>query len=464
MRSPRAARLSLLAACACTWLLAAQGCGPGPGYGARPRARRLTPLALRQHVPGVSETNLGASGRAEGKIARHSERFNELVCNYNPDIDFKDEERTKADRLMTKRCKDCLNKLAIAVMNQWPGVRLRVTEAWDEDDNHPSGSLHYEGRAVDITTSDRDIKKYGLLAQLAVEAGFDWVHYESKYHVHCSVKADHSVAVEKGGCFSASGLVTVAGGLQKPMSCLQPGDSVLALSESGEVVFSRVLLFLHLDPSSRSPFLILSTEDGQELALTPNHLIFVSQDHKLHQDEYHARFASRVRRGDRVLISGRDGEVHPSKIVSISLEKRTGVYAPLTEHGNLFVDGVLASSYASIEDHGLAHWAFRPVQFLDGLTQLFVGQSTQATNNEGGPEIQKSCLVSSRRHTNVMHSGSGDVHSPVVNQLNNSTCLNEHTSMPYSDCVNSTKVQVYWYAKLLHTIGQIFLSPQMFYE
>ncbi|KAM8830773.1 LOW QUALITY PROTEIN: desert hedgehog protein [Synchiropus picturatus] len=432
MRGSRLARGGLLSLWTCVCLLHGCGPGPGPGYGVRPRARKLAAMHYKQFFPNFSENNLGASGRAEGKVTRTSDRFTQLVCNYNPDIVFKDEENTNADRFMTKRCKESVNRLAIAVMNQWPGVHLRVTEAWDEDGHHPPGSLHYEGRAVDITTDDRDTEKYGLLAQLAVEAGFDWVHYESKYHVHCSVKADHSVAVEKGGCFPGRALVTVAGRGQASLESLAAGESILALSATGQVVFSPVISFLHRDPDARSTFLSLSTDEGYVLTLTAQHLLFLDPRCGANTARYRARFASRAEPGACVLVHPPGGPVRASRIRSLWSQRAMGVFAPLTLEGTLFVDGVLASSYALVEDHVLAHWAFGPLRLLSLL--LVADRLTPAHGQKSNTSDLQTCGLE------------GEL------QLKRSAADQAGSQNP------GNPAGLHWYARFLYLLGSVFLE------
>ena len=143
-------------------------------------------LQVGQRVPNDAEARV--VGLADAPIRRSKDATARLVsCSDCPFV-FKDEERNKSDHLMTPRLRASLLQLSKLVKQTWPKLELRVTEAWDDRREHGEASVHYEGRAADITTSDQDPQKLGALAALAVKAGFDWVYYEDATHVHVSVK------------------------------------------------------------------------------------------------------------------------------------------------------------------------------------------------------------------------------------------------------------------------------------
>ena len=52
----------------------------------------------------------------------------------------------------------------------------------------------------------------------------------------------------------------------------------------------------------------------------------------------------------------------------------SGAYAPLTTEGNILVDGILASCYAS-SHHDLGHLALAPIRYLLTLMDCMFGQS-----------------------------------------------------------------------------------------
>jgi hypothetical protein len=153
-----------------------------------PTLSKPTVVALRvgERVPDSDEAS--TVGALAAAIGRDGPRFGRLTRCDDRRVVFKDEEKTGADRMMTRRLCDRLQRLGALVDGRWPGVKLRVTEAWDEEREHGAASIHYEGRAADVTTSDVDSGKLGQLARLAVDAELDWVYFEDETHVHVSVK------------------------------------------------------------------------------------------------------------------------------------------------------------------------------------------------------------------------------------------------------------------------------------
>jgi hypothetical protein len=139
------------------------------------------------------------------------------------------------------------------------------------------------------------------------------------------------------------------------MDTLQIGD----FARAGKDQFSRVISFIHLDRDLKTEYLQIHADGLQmPLEVSPDHLVFLKNTPVR---------ASQVKVGDML------GERKVTRVKSV---KRRGVYAPVTESGDIVVSGVLVSSYAAvlshtpkvINQHSGAHAFFAIRRWLCALT------------------------------------------------------------------------------------------------
>lgn len=202
--------------------------------------------------------------------------------------------------------------------------------------------------------------------------------FSISYFLYCNF-LEHSVAAKTGGCFPGNSLVTSEGGVKKMMRDLRPGERVLASSGSdgsGELLYSEVVTFLDRQPDARKSFYTLGTALGTNLTLTAAHLVFVTDAADCSRSALTEAFASDVRPGQCVLTTSDDGEEPTKKkanrgrltrVTWVEVREGMGAFAPLTRHGTLVVDDVLASCYATVDQQWLAHWALAPLRALHRL-------------------------------------------------------------------------------------------------
>lgn len=97
------------------------------------------------------------------------------------------------------------------------------------------------------------------------------------------------------------------------------------------------------------------------ITTTPSHLLLLAA-----ADGWRESFAINIKVGDVLLTRGQGSVMRPSRVVNTRMVSKRGVYAPLTRTGTIIVDDALASCYALVRSHALAHAAMAPLRWMAG--------------------------------------------------------------------------------------------------
>ena len=166
----------------------------------------------------------------------------------------------------------------------------------------------------------------------------------------CMIYSCSSTA-RKPACFPGSSQVTLSDGTFKSIANIQIGDKVLVNQNN---IYEPVSSFIHAKREGLFSFLAINV---QSLVSNSSSTLFVSDNHLIFDfDSGEARFAGKFHIGDRLQLI-ENNQIVAGEIVSIQSTRQQGYYAPLTPSGTIVIDGIVASNYATVSNHVLAHQA-----------------------------------------------------------------------------------------------------------
>jgi len=150
-----------------------------------------------------------------------------------------------------------------------------------------------------------------------------------------------------GGCFTPDSIVETNHGPQRLGDVYGKKDiQLLAINDQQQFVYSKLRYWLHADPSAEVSFVVLQTESGKSISLTPNHLIYTAPCTNAAGKQ--TVLAETVEVGQCLLVRDEASTLSLSKVTAVMQKQVKGMYAPLTEEGSVIVDDIAASCFITV--------------------------------------------------------------------------------------------------------------------
>ncbi|CAF1202511.1 unnamed protein product [Adineta ricciae] len=154
-------------------------------------------------------------------------------------------------------------------------------------------------------------------------------------------------------CFHGDEYVLMADGREKQIKHVRMGDRVKTIDGDSQSKFYKlgedeVLVRLHHEPNMAANFLIIITESGHRLTLSPDHFVRIFNGSKSNNEPYIT--AGQLTNGQLLAVvvsfpGHQNYSMIYSSIVSITQTKLVGVYNVLTYSGVIIVSRVVASCF-----------------------------------------------------------------------------------------------------------------------